>query len=320
MLGPFVILLFVSSAAAADSACTGQGGECLDWRTTVCRAGVATSLCNGDSNRRCCLQCNSACVSNEQSWSANDGQCTDMGGKCQVNSNYCGGSYSSGLCGGPNNRQCCIESQSGGSGTGCYGDLMNIDTTGASIKTAKQDKLSEREFDTREELLSLEAMHDTTRGVAASKKLVNADLNRLKNYKTIIVATANAKCMDPAVIAAIISRESRAGALLVKGFGDNGNGFGLMQVDKRFHNTVGTWDSEDHLKQGTGILIDMISAIKKKFPNWTQDQQMKGGISAYNAGTRNVGSYANMDIGTTGDDYANDVVARAQYLRDSGHF
>ncbi|XP_078739521.1 lysozyme g-like [Lampetra fluviatilis] len=224
-----------------------------------------------------------------------------MGGKCQVNSNYCGGSYSSGLCGGPNNRQCCIESQSGGSGTGCYGDLMNIDTTGASIKTAKQDKLSER-------------------GVAASKKLVNADLNRLKNYKTIIVATANAKCMDPAVIAAIISRESRAGALLVKGFGDNGNGFGLMQVDKRFHNTVGTWDSEDHLKQGTGILIDMISAIKKKFPNWTQDQQMKGGISAYNAGTRNVGSYANMDIGTTGDDYANDVVARAQYLRDNGHF
>nr|XP_055034977.1 lysozyme g-like [Misgurnus anguillicaudatus] len=181
-----------------------------------------------------------------------------------------------------------------------YGDIMNIDTTGASEKTAKQDKL-------------------TVKGVAASKKLAETDLTRMGKYKSKIIKVGKAKQMDPAVIAAIISRESRAGAALKNGWGDRGNGFGLMQVDKRYHNPLGAWDSEEHIKQGTDILVNSIKDIKAKFPKWTEDQCLKGGISAYNAGVRNVRSYDRMDIGTTGNDYANDVVARAQWYKSKGY-
>ncbi|XP_016131912.1 lysozyme g-like [Sinocyclocheilus grahami] len=180
-----------------------------------------------------------------------------------------------------------------------YGDILKIDTTGASEKTAKQDKL-------------------TIKGVEASKKLAETDLVRIEKYKSIIIKVGRAKQMDPVVIAAIISRESRAGAVLKNGWGDHDNGFGLMQVDKRYHALTGAWDSELHVIQATDILIGFIKEIKVKFPKWTQEQCFKGGISAYNAGVKNVQTYERMDIGTTGDDYANDVVARAQWFKSKG--
>ncbi|XP_051513564.1 lysozyme g-like [Myxocyprinus asiaticus] len=181
-----------------------------------------------------------------------------------------------------------------------FGDIMKIDTTGASEVTAKQDKL-------------------TIKGAEASKKLAEHDLARMEKYKGIITKVGKAKKMDPAVIAAIISRESRAGAVLKDGWGDHGNGFGLMQVDKRNHKLVGAWDSEQHFAQGTDILIDFIKGIKAKFPQWSQEQCFKGGISAYNAGLGNVRTYERMDVGTTGGDYANDVVARAQWFKSKGY-
>ncbi|XP_073676210.1 lysozyme g-like [Garra rufa] len=181
-----------------------------------------------------------------------------------------------------------------------YGDITKVDTTGASEKTAKQDKL-------------------TIKGVEASKKMAETDLARIEKYKSKIVKVGTAKQMDPAVIAAIISRESRGGAVLKDGLGDHGNGFGLMQVDKRYHTPAGQWDSEQHITQATEILIRFIKEIKAKFPKWTQEHCFKGGISAYNAGVKNVQTYERMDIGTTGDDYANDVVARAQWFKTKGY-
>lgn len=69
-----------------------------------------------------------------------------------------------------------------------------------------------------------------------------------------------------------------------------------------------------------GILIDMINGVANKHPTWTQDQQLKGGISAYNAGVGNVDTYSGMDVGTTGGDYSNDVAARSQwYKNDAGY-
>nr|BDH78621.1 G-type lysozyme C-terminal like protein [Triakis scyllium] len=116
-----------------------------------------------------------------------------------------------------------------------------------------------------------------------------------------------------------MSRESRGGNVLENGRGDHGNGFGLMQVDKRHHKIVGAWDSKEHITQATQILIGMIQGIAKKFPNWSKEQQLKGGISAYNAGPGNVQTYEKMDVGTTGNDYANDTVARAQWLKMHGY-
>ncbi|NXY74489.1 LYG protein, partial [Glareola pratincola] len=184
--------------------------------------------------------------------------------------------------------------------TDCYGSVNRIKTPGASCKTAKPEGLSYC-------------------GVKASQKIAELDLKAMNQYKTLIKKVGEKLCVEPAVIAGIISRESHAGKVLKGGWGDNGNGFGLMQVDKRSHKPVGTWNSEAHLMQGTNILISMIKTIKKKFPSWTKDQQLKGGISAYNAGTGNVRSYDKMDIGTTHDDYSNDVVARAQYYKKHGY-
>ncbi|EOB05872.1 Lysozyme g, partial [Anas platyrhynchos] len=184
--------------------------------------------------------------------------------------------------------------------TDCYGSVNRIDTTGASCKTAKPEGL-------------------TYCGVPASKKIAERDLKAMDKYKTLIKKVGEKLCIEPAVIAGIISRESHAGKILKGGWGDNGNGFGLMQVDKRYHKLQGTWNGEAHITQGTTILINFIKRIQKKFSNWTKDQQLKGGISAYNAGDGNVRTYERMDIGTTHDDYANDVVARAQYYKQHGY-
>ncbi|XP_035700318.1 teneurin-3-like [Branchiostoma floridae] len=183
---------------------------------------------------------------------------------------------------------------------GDYGDLTKVDATGASDATAKQDKLK-------------------ISGEAASQKMAKTDKKNVDKYKDIIKKVAKEKNIDPAIIAAIISRETRGNTgILENGWGDGGNGWGLMQVDKNHHTPVGGATSIEHIRQGTDILIQSIKDIQKKFPKWTKEQQLKGGISAYNAGTGNVQTYENMDVGTTGNDYANDVVERAKWYNQNG--
>ncbi|XP_075380216.1 lysozyme g-like [Mycteria americana] len=184
--------------------------------------------------------------------------------------------------------------------TDCYGSVNRIATPGASCKTAKSERLPYC-------------------GVSASEKIAERDLKDMDQYKTLIKKVGENLCVEPALIAGIISRESHVGKILKNGRGDNGYGFGLMQVDTRSHKTMGEWNSETHLIQGTKILITMIKAIQKKFPRWTMDQWLKGGISAYNAGPKNVQSYDRMDVGTTHHDYSNDVVARARYYKKHGY-
>ncbi|NXC44833.1 LYG protein, partial [Penelope pileata] len=181
-----------------------------------------------------------------------------------------------------------------------YGKLSDIETTGALERTAKPEGLSYA-------------------GVPASEKIAQGDLKNMEKYKEKIIRVANSKGIEPALVAAIISRESHAGTTLKNGEGDHGNGFGLMQVDKRYHMVTGAWDSEEHIAQGTDILCQSITQIQKKFPAWSKEQQLKGGISAYNAGTDHVRTYERMDVGTTHDDYANDVVARAKFFQRNGY-
>ncbi|XP_053313455.1 lysozyme g-like [Spea bombifrons] len=186
------------------------------------------------------------------------------------------------------------------SASGNYGDIAGIPTTGASCKTARQDRLDYC-------------------GVRASERMAQTDLQRVNNLKAKIKSVANKKGMDAAVIAGIISRESRGGSVLKNGWGDGGNAWGVMQVDKRFHKPIGAWNSEEHISQGTDILIGMFNSIKKKFPNWTTNQQLKGAIAAYNAGPGRVSSFSGVDNFTTGKDYSNDVVARARFYWRSGY-
>ncbi|XP_044045751.1 lysozyme g isoform X2 [Siniperca chuatsi] len=192
-----------------------------------------------------------------------------------------------------------------------YGNIMRLETTGASWETAQQDSLAYS-------------------GERASHTMAKTDAGRMEKYRSKINSVGAKYGIDPALIAAIISRESRAGNALHDGWGDYDskrgayNGWGLMQVDVNpnggGHTAQGAWDSEEHLRQGTEILVHFINRIRNKFPGWSTEQQLKGGIAAYNMGDGNVHSYENVDENTTGKDYSNDVVARAQWYKNNEGF
>lgn len=69
------------------------------------------------------------------------------------------------------------------------------------------------------------------KGVSASHQMAKTDLERMKKYKDIIKRAGEQCDVDPALIAGIISRESRAGNQLKDGWGDYGKAYGLMQVE-----------------------------------------------------------------------------------------
>ncbi|XP_024285741.1 lysozyme g isoform X2 [Oncorhynchus tshawytscha] len=184
---------------------------------------------------------------------------------------------------------------------------MKVETSGASWRTAKADGGNDE-------------------GVLASHIMAEHDRAAMDKYKRLIMKVAKRNEVDPAVICGIISRESRAGTGLDKhGRGDNGKAFGLMQIDTTpapsggGHTPKGEWNSEEHLQQGTEILIEFIKIIQEKFNSWTKEQQLKGGIAAYNKGHDRVESYEEVDTHTTGVDYSNDVVARAQWFYNHGY-
>lgn len=173
--------------------------------------------------------------------------------------------------------------------------LSKYKPTGASAVTARQDGLSA--------------------GPAASHKMAETDRARLQKYAPEFAAAGKKYGVPPALLAAIASRESRGGAALDShGFGDHGNGYGLMQVDKRFHKLEGGPYSTAHIEQAAGILKSDLNAVKKAHPSWPPEQQLRGAVAAYNSGTGNVQTIKGMDVGTTGNDYSNDVWARAQDL------
>ncbi|XP_077976138.1 uncharacterized protein LOC144432012 [Styela clava] len=116
---------------ASDWQCTRIGGTCKDYTQNTCIAGYLTGKCSGNNDRRCCKACSHSCESNESSYSSRDGTCDTARGKCQHNSNYCEFPYQSGKCGGPSARQCCVG-----------WNIHDMETTGASAKTAEQDRLS----------------------------------------------------------------------------------------------------------------------------------------------------------------------------------
>ena len=64
MFTRLAILALVATTAFAQDTCRtddGKEGVCVDWRYYTCTAGVETGLCPGDSNIRCCLNCDAAC-------------------------------------------------------------------------------------------------------------------------------------------------------------------------------------------------------------------------------------------------------------------
>ena len=179
--------------------------------------------------------------------------------------------------------------------------LMQAPTTGASAVTASQDGLSA--------------------GVQSSHKMAQTDLQRVKVMADCLCTAAAKFGVPAALLAAVASRESRCGNVLHNdGWGDGGNAFGIMQVDKRSHTVEGIPDgpkSLAHVEQATGIFANCLQQVQQKHPNWEDRYVIKGAAVAYNSGIRNVQTKEGMDIGTTGNDYGSDVMARAQYYANN---
>lgn len=176
--------------------------------------------------------------------------------------------------------------------------LLDVETSGASAATASQD--------------GLEA------GIEASHQMAETDLPRVGEIAGRFADVAGKFGVPAAVLAALASRESRCGAALQNGWGDNGNAFGILQVDKRFHRIEGEPDptSVAHIEQAAGIFNDYLEQVMRRHPQWNDPDLLKGAAVAYNSGVGNVQTVAGMDRGTTGNDYGADVMARAQYYFD----
>jgi peptidoglycan hydrolase-like protein with peptidoglycan-binding domain len=152
-------------------------------------------------------------------------------------------------------------------------------------------------------------------GHASSVKMALHDLPALKKYKADIEAVAKETGFPPALLAGIISRETRGGTLLdSNGRGDNGHGYGLMQVDSGTAAGVGGPYSRDNIRQGAQILKGKLDEVKRAHPDWSPEWQLRGAVAAYNFGAGNVHSKAGIDQGTYKDDYSADVWSRSQAL------
>lgn len=150
-------------------------------------------------------------------------------------------------------------------------------------------------------------------GIQASERMANTDKGRISKYSELFIQVGKENGVPSALLAAICSRETRGGAALKDGWGDHGNGFGLMQVDKRYHQVNGEWNSVDHIEQATGIFIETLNKVKKKYPDWNFSTQMRIAIAGYNTGIEDNINPATYDQETTHDDYSSDVIARARF-------
>ncbi|NXB51160.1 LYG protein, partial [Leucopsar rothschildi] len=151
-----------------------------------------------------------------------------------------------------------------------------------------------------------------TTGYAMIRRTAEADLIRLRRYEIPIKRVARNLCLDPALIGAIMSQESRVGLLLDNGWDRGQQKYGLMQISRQQLQPYVAWDSEEHINQCSNILVLSINEVRARHPTWTWDRQLRGGISAYNAGVDTVQTYNKMVVGKT-HNYANDVDARTRF-------
>jgi len=187
----------------------------------------------------------------------------------------------------------------GGGATNAHAILLEFQPAGASERTARQDGLPQR------------GIH----GVRASETMAKTDGRRVMQHKTKFEEAARRFALPPALLAAIASRESRGGAALdAQGEGDHGHGFGLMQVDNRNPFAVvreGGPTGQPHINQATKILRDKLDTARRTFPSLSPARQLQAAVSRYNGG-RGLPP-PDSDRGTTGNDYMNDVWARALF-------
>ncbi|XP_053444346.1 lysozyme g-like protein 1 [Nycticebus coucang] len=186
-----------------------------------------------------------------------------------------------------------LTGSSESSNWGCYGNIRTLVTPGASCGIGRRHGLNYC-------------------GVRVSERLAELDMPHLLKYQPMIQTAGQKYCVDPAVIAAVLSRESQGGNVLVN-VGNIGNGDGIKALQDADFSTPMSWISESQVSQMTEILTTRIKEIQRRFPAWTPDQHLRGGLCAYSGGAGYVGSSEDLSC-----DFCNDVLARAKYLKRHG--
>lgn len=135
-----------------------------------------------------------------------------------------------------------------------------------------------------------------------------------RGYLRHYVAAAERYGFTEALLLAKDSRESCLGQCLDATFrGDNGNAWGLSQIDQRYHTAF----TSSHSPRDHAAVIDYGAWLLR------QDTDALGsvrrGLVAYNAGRDNVrealANGVDIDTYTTGGDYSRDVLDRFNVIR-----
>jgi hypothetical protein len=99
------------------------------------------------------------------------------------------------------------------------------------------------------------------------------------------------------------------------------SGFGIMQVDKGYHDIQGPSEplGLEHIRQAVSIFKGYLLDVSTKFSEWKPRFVLKGAAVAYNSGVKNVQTINSMDVGTANNDYGTDVMSRAQWFLLNGN-
>jgi hypothetical protein len=153
------------------------------------------------------------------------------------------------------------------------------------------------------------------------------DLERVDALRAEIVESARMFHLDSAIVAAIVSRETRGHPKFF--VGDGGHGCGPMQVDDRTRPELcarykaGDVPNAAMISAGCEILREKIEALRRNAHLQDQQDLLKAAVAAYNCGQGNVAraleAGASVDRFTTGENYSWDVVQRATLFREHGY-
>jgi soluble lytic murein transglycosylase-like protein len=138
---------------------------------------------------------------------------------------------------------------------------------------------------------------------------------KARGYLPAFSAAARQTGIDRNLLLAVASRESAMGKTLSPtGYGDNGNGIGIMQIDRRYHPNYAAGylplDTYANVQKGAEIL-------RSELDRYGGNRQYA--LDAYNAGAGNVAAGVNQGMGpdfyTTAGNYGSDVLRRYGILQ-----
>jgi uncharacterized Zn-binding protein involved in type VI secretion len=159
------------------------------------------------------------------------------------------------------------------------------------------------------------------------ENIARARLEKAKQYQELARQIGEKYGVPPAMALAWMNRESAFGDFLNNdGYSKfDGQGFGLFQVDRRYHTPQGGPADWDHIDQAMGIFNDYKGQIKERNPGWTESEYNAAALVAYNSGPGNARTrpsspeaWAGLDGGTAhvsdpSGDYSRDIWTEAQW-------